>query len=101
VDNYLVFECNEPVDEFTGSIESYDASGRLIHRDTGTTRRRKPTLNSYHCIGAVRAKDETAAARAVVGVTRRLTKLAVVPAVFIDFTDEADDVEEERPQLNP
>lgn len=99
--NFLIFESTEPIEEYTGSVIAHDPSGRVIQREDGVTQRRQRKLDPYKCIGAVRAKDETAAARAVVGVTRRLTKLAVVEASFIDFTQDADEPEADRAELNP
>lgn len=56
---------------------------------------------AYACITAVRAKDEAAAAQAVVGVIRRLPRLAIVPAVFIDFASSFDEPTGQRAELNP
>lgn len=60
---------------------------------------RPAQLYGYECIAAVSAVDEDHAARAVIGVTRRLSKLAVIQAVFIDFA--ADVNEPETVLLNP
>lgn len=60
-----------------------------------------PAIVPYTCIGGVRATDENAACRAVIGVTRRVGKYAVIPAVFIDFGEGLMEPNAKRPQLNP
>jgi hypothetical protein len=88
--DYLVFECvTQHVSEMnhqTGAQREYDL---------------RTTLHGYNCIGSVRAKDEMDAVRAVMQVTRRISKYAVLPAVFIDFSPTADADGTHRPQLNP
>lgn len=50
---------------------------------------------------AVRAIDEEAAVKAVMGFTRRISKYAVVEATFIDFTVNIDEPDSRRAELNP
>lgn len=95
--NWLIFERDEPTDE---AITTATGPAVKMARGRGYKDARNPLLG-YSCLGAVKALNEEAAVQAVARATRRLGAYAVIPAVFIDFTRPAEDVESETLQLNP
>lgn len=102
--DYLIFESTEPTGpEYTGDTLVQGPGGRPLQHNPGHyVQPPRRALWGYECIGAVRAENPAAAARAAIGVTRRLTKLAIVGAEFIDFTtDDSAEPEGQRPLLNP
>lgn len=72
--NFLVFEQAQNT-----IIEDNYHTGRVEYQN------RALPLIGYNCIGAVAAEDENDAVRAVMGVTRRISRYAVIEATFIDF----------------
>lgn len=60
------------------------------------------SLAPYVCLGAVKAKDENDAVKAVMASTRRIGKYAVVEATIVDFKfDPSQEAEGQRVELNP
>lgn len=92
--NFLVFEAQEVEED----IPVHEISrGYTPDRKLRYNRIVKNLFNSFPI--AVRATDENEAVKAVMATTRRISKYAVIPAVFIDFTQELDSPTSIRAEL--
>lgn len=90
--NYLVYEAQD--------VEQPQTSpGYLSDRQIRERAVYKSLYNTFPI--AVRAVNEEEAVKAVMATTRRISKYAVVEAVFIDFTQSLSEPDSIRAELNP